>query len=403
MIVAIVSSNKNKGTTMDMTINRQKATGGASGYLTIDLGALRDNYLTLRAMAPNSITSAVVKANAYGLGADMVAPVLYNAGCRHFFVAHIDEAIALRLRIAGDAEIFVLNGLQPGNETSCAAMNLTPVINCLEQLAQWSAHAANLGKTLPAALQIDTGMSRLGMSSSELETVKTSPDLLNGIAITFVMSHLACADEPEHIANGAQLAVMRKAALMFPDAPVCFANSGGIFLGADYHNAVMRPGIALYGGAPSTLRPNPMKPVVRLDVAVVQTRTVPADTFVGYGGSLRTTGETRLATIAAGYADGLPRSLSSKGAAYFNGVRLPIAGRVSMDSISLDITALPEGTLKHGSLVQLIGPDQTLEDIAEDAGTIAYEILTGLGQRYRRTYIQPERNAATGDATNADE
>ncbi|MCI9867021.1 alanine racemase [Rhizobium skierniewicense] len=376
---------------MDMTISRQTASGGASGYLTIDLGALRDNYLTLRQLAPNAVTSAVVKADAYGLGADVVAPVLYDAGCRHFFVAHIDEAISLRRRIAGDADIFVLNGLQPGNEISCADMSLTPVINSLEQLAQWTAHAKKLRKTLPAVLQFDTGMSRLGMAPSEVEALKNAPELLDGIAITFIMSHLACADEPENAANDAQLAAMRKTAQMFPDVPVCFANSGGAFLGADFHNALMRPGIALYGGAPSTLRPNPMKPVVRLDVAVVQTRTVPADTLVGYGGTLRTASETRLATVAAGYADGLPRSLSNRGAAYFNGVRLPIAGRVSMDSISIDITALPEGTLTHGSLVQFIGPDQTLEDMAEDAGTIAYEILTGLGHRYRRAYIQPQQ------------
>ncbi|MGV1753202.1 alanine racemase [Agrobacterium sp. CG674] len=382
---------------MDMTISRQTASGGASGYLTIDLGALRENYLTLKQLAPNSMTSAVVKADAYGLGADVVAPVLYDAGCRHFFVAHIDEGISLRRRIAGDADIFVLNGLQPGNEISCADMSLTPVINSLEQLAQWTAHAKKLGKTLPAALQFDTGMSRLGMAPSEVEALRNSPELLDGIAITFIMSHLACADEPENAANGAQLAAMRKTAQMFPDVPVCFANSGGVFLGADFHNALMRPGIALYGGAPSTLRPNPMKPVVRLDVAVVQTRTVPADTLVGYGGTHRTASETRLATVAAGYADGLPRSLSNRGAAYFNGVRLPIAGRVSMDSISLDITALPEGTLTHGSLVQLIGADQTLENMAEDAGTIAYEILTGLGQRYRRTYIQPKRPDAMNE------
>lgn len=382
---------------MDMTISRQTASGGASGYLTIDLGALRDNYLTLCRLAPNAMTSAVVKADAYGLGADVVAPVLYDAGCRHFFVAHIDEGISLRRRIAGDADIFVLNGLQPGNEISCADMSLTPVINSLEQLAQWTAHAKTLGKTLPAALQFDTGMSRLGMAPSEVEALKNAPELLDGVAITFIMSHLACADEPEHAANGAQLAEMRKTAQMFPDVPVCFANSGGVFLGADFHNALMRPGIGLYGGAPSTLRPNPMKPVVRLDVAVVQTRTVPADTFVGYGGTLRTASETRLATVAAGYADGLPRSLSNRGAAYFNGVRLSIAGRVSMDSISLDITALPEGTLSHGSLVQLIGPDQTLEDMAEDAGTIAYEILTGLGHRYRRAYIQPQQPDAMNE------
>lgn len=382
---------------MDMTISRQTASGGASGYLTIDLGALRDNYLTLCRLAPNAMTSAVVKADAYGLGADVVALVLYDAGCRHFFVAHIDEGISLRRRIAGDADIFVLNGLQPGNEISCADMSLTPVINSLEQLAQWTAHAKTLGKTLPAALQFDTGMSRLGMAPSEVEALKNAPELLDGIAITFIMSHLACADEPENAANSAQLAAMRKTAQMFPDVPVCFANSGGVFLGPDFHNALMRPGIALYGGAPSTLRPNPMKPVVRLDVAVVQTRTVPADTLVGYGGTHRTASETRLATVAAGYADGLPRSLSNRGAAYFNGVRLPIAGRVSMDSISIDITALPEGTLTHGSLVQLIGPDQILEDMAEDAGTIAYEILTGLGQRYRRTYIQPQQPDAMNE------
>ena len=374
---------------MDMQISRQQAAGGASGHLTIDLGALRDNYLTLAAMAPRAQTAAVVKADAYGLGAEIVSQVLFDAGCRNFFVAHIDEALALRLRLSAEARIFVLNGLQPGNETSCAAMALTPVLNSLAQIAQWSAHARRLGKPLIAAVQIDTGMCRLGLSPDELEVLASRPQLLDGIDIAFVMSHLACADEPEHLSNAAQLSVMRKAAIAFPDVPVCFSNSGGIFLGNDYHNALLRPGIALYGGAPSVTRPNPMKPVVRLDVAVIQTRTVPAGSLVGYGGSFEAAGPTRLATIAAGYADGLPRSLSNRGAAWYNGVRLPIAGRVSMDSIILDISALPEGTLTQGSLVQMIGPDQTLEDIAEDAGTIAYEILTGLGRRYRRTYIQP--------------
>jgi alanine racemase len=380
---------------MNMQIGRQQAAGGASGYLSIDLGAIRANYLTLKALAPTSLTGAVVKADAYGLGADIVAPVLYGAGCRTFFVAHIDEGMALRRHLPTDAELFVLNGLQPGNEQSCAAMGLTPVLNSLEQIAQWSAHATKLGTHLQAALQFDTGMSRLGLSPMDLDQLSRTPDLLANIDITFIMSHLACADEPEHAANPAQLAVMRKAAAIFPDAPICFSNSGGVFLGNDYHNQIMRPGIALYGGAPSTVRPNPMKPVVRLDVAVIQTRTVPANISVGYGGSLVTTKETRLATIAAGYADGLPRSLSGRGAAWFNGVRLPIAGRVSMDSIIINISDLPEGTLTHGSLVQIIGPDQPLEDIASDAGTIAYEILTGLGRRYRRNYSQPEAQAVS--------
>lgn len=387
---------------MDMTIQQQKAHGGASGYLSIDLAALRDNYLMLAARAPHALTSAVMKADAYGLGADIVAPVLYDAGCRHFFVAHIDEALSLRLHVAPDAKVFVLNGLQRGNETSCSARNIIPVLNCLEQIAQWSAHAAALGKTLPAALQIDTGMSRLGLAPYEMDTLVASPDLLKGIDLTCIMSHLACADEPDHEANAVQLAAMRKATERFPGVPVCFANSGGIFLGTDYHNALMRPGIALYGGAPSAAHPNPMKTVVSLSVAVVQTRTVPAESFVGYGASLRTTQETRLATIAAGYADGLPRSLSGRGAAYFNGVRLPVAGRVSMDSITLDISALPEGTLTHGSVVEIIGPNQSLEEIAADASTIAYEILTRLGQRYRRHYIYPEKQAAASSTINRD-
>ena len=384
---------------MDMQISRQQAAGGASGQLTIDLGALRDNYLSLAALAPASQTAAVVKADAYGLGADIVSQTLFEAGCRNFFVAHIDEALALRIRLSAEAQIFVLNGLQPGNETSCAAMAITPVLNSLEQIAQWSSHAKKLGKTLTAAVQIDTGMCRLGLSPEELEIISVQPQLLDGIEIAFVMSHLACADEPDHVSNAAQLAVMRKAATAFPETPVCFSNSGGIFLGNDYHNALLRPGIALYGGAPSAANPNPMKPVVRLDLAVIQTRTVPAGSLVGYGGSFTASGPTRLATIAAGYADGLPRSLSNRGAAWYNGVRLPIVGRVSMDSIILDISALPEATLTQGSLVQMIGPDQTLEDIAEDAGTIAYEILTGLGRRYRRSYIQPGMSPATASTS----
>ena len=379
---------------MDMQISRQQAAGGASGHLTIDLGALRDNYLALAAMAPACQTAAVVKADAYGLGADMVSQTLFDAGCRHFFVAHIDEALALRLRLPAQARIFVLNGLQPGNEATCAAMAITPVLNSLEQIAQWAAHSKTLGRKLAAAVQIDTGMCRLGLSPEELETLTSQPQLLDGIDIAFVMSHLACADEPGHACNAAQLSAMRQATIAFPDVPVCFSNSGGIFLGREYHNHMLRPGIALYGGAPSADRPNPMKPVVRLDLAVIQTRTVPAGSLVGYGGSFEASGSTRLATIAAGYADGLPRSLSNRGAAWYDGVRLPIAGRVSMDSIILDISALPEGTLTQGSFVQMIGPEQTLEDIADDAGTIAYEILTGLGRRYRRTYIQPDETPA---------
>ena len=358
---------------------------GPSGILTIDLGALARNYDALSARLAPARAAAVVKADAYGLGAARVAAALHARGCRDFFVALFVEAVRLKPALPADIRLFVLNGLQPGNENRAADMGIIPVLNSLEQAERWSETAAARGKRLPALLQFDTGMSRLGVPPEERAAVAAL--LKTGhLDILYAMSHLACADEPESAQNADQLAEMRRAAAEFPGIDLCFSNSGGIFLGKDYHGVLARPGIALYGGAPTGGVANPMEPVVRLDVAVVQTRTVPAGARVGYSATHVTTAETRLATIAAGYADGLPRSLSSRGAVFYDGVRLPIVGRVSMDSIIVDITALPEGTLKLGSMVEVIGPNQPLEDIARDAGTIAYEILTSLGHRYLRRY-----------------
>ena len=372
---------------MDDKVTEQLDLGGASGILTIELGALRKNYLALSAMAAPARTAAVVKADAYGLGVDHVVPALFDAGCRDFFVAHLQEAIAAKRLLAGsDARIFVLNGLQPGAEMACVARGIIPVLNSLEQVDNWAAVARTIQTRLPALLQVDTGMSRLGLPPEDMRALAADFGRLEGLDILYVMSHLATAEDATNAQNADQLAVLREASALFPGLQACFANSGGIFLGRDYHGALARPGIALYGGAPVIGAPNAMQPVVRLDIAVVQTRTVPAGTLVGYGGTHVTTAERRLATIAAGYADGLPRALSNRGAAYFEGVRLPIAGLVSMDSITLDITDLPAGTLKLGSLVEVIGPNQTLEQLAADAGTISYEILTGLGRRYRRLY-----------------
>lgn len=371
---------------MDQGVRQTVSSEGACGILGIDLGALRDNYLLLCSQAAPVPVAAVVKADAYGLHAGRVAPMLYDAGCRTFFVAHFSEALKLRPLLAQDTRIFVLNGLQPGNETTCADAGIIPVLNGLEQVANWSRLAKLRNRTLPAALQADTGMSRLGLAPDELTQIAADATLLDGIRLELIMSHLACADEPDHAANAGQLSVMRTVAAQFPGVALCFANSGGIFLGKDYHGDLARTGIALYGGAVVSGVANPMKPVVTLDIAVVQVRTVPAGIAVGYGGTYVTTGETRIATIAGGYADGLPRALSDRGALYYNGVRLPIVGRVSMDSISIDVTALPPGTLTLGSMVEMIGPNQTLEDIAAAAGTISYEILTSLGQRYHRAY-----------------
>ncbi|WP_432349478.1 alanine racemase (plasmid) [Shinella yambaruensis] len=376
---------------MDGGILRDRTGGttvidGASGYLGIDLGALARNYEKLAAEVAPARAAAVVKADAYGLGAGRVAEKLYAHGCRHFFVAQFVEALRLRPLLAADAAVFVLNGLQPGNENACARDNIVPVVNSLEQWHAWSGMAKALGRTLPAVLQFDTGMSRLGVPPEERAALAGLVSAGGGIDVLFLMSHLASADDAQSEQNEDQRAEMERVAAEFPGLDVCFANSGGIFLGKAYHGVLARPGIALYGGAPTTGRANPMEPVVSLDVAVVQTRSVPTGTRVGYGASHVTAGPARLATIAAGYADGLPRSLSGRGAAYCDGVRLPIVGRVSMDSITIDISALPEGRLTLGSRVEILGPNQGLEDVARDAGTIAYEILTGLGQRYRRQY-----------------
>jgi alanine racemase len=360
---------------------------GATGRLTIDLSALARNYQKLCALMRSTRVAGVVKADAYGLGADAVSRTLYQQGCRHFFVAQFQEAVALRPLLAGDAQLLVLNGLQPGVEADCAKRGIIPVINSLEQFDRWSATALQLDRTLPAVLQFDTGMSRLGIPPEECADVAERLENGAGIEVLFLMSHLACGDEPENAQNEDQLEAMRKVAETFPGYELSLANSGGVFLGGDYHNALARPGIAVYGGRPSSVGPNPMEPVVRLEIAVVQVRTVPAGTRVGYGGTHVAASEMRLATLAAGYADGLRRTLSSRGAVYYDGVRLPIVGRVSMDSMTVDVSALPPGTLGLGSFVEVIGPDQTLEDIAEDAGTISYEILTSLGHRYHRIYL----------------
>ncbi len=328
-------------------ISEPLAADTASGVLTIDLSALVRNYRTLQQRLAPAVTAAVVKADAYGLGAAQVVPALQAAGCRDFFVAHLGEALKLRPVLAADARLFVLNGLLPGAERQCADAGIIPVLNSLDQVTNWASMARARGTELPAVLQFDTGMSRFGLSAERRA---------GACALSLAAARRARAvpDEPSGVGRRARRSAERRSAgqpataspAAFPGAELCFANSGGIFLDAGYHGAMARPGIALYGGAPTAGARNALSPVVRLDVRVIQTRSVPAGARVGYGGAYVTSRETRLATIAAGYADGLPRHLSDKGAAYFGEVRLPIVGRVSMDSITLDISALPPGTLE---------------------------------------------------------
>ncbi|MGO4834741.1 alanine racemase, partial [Rhizobiaceae sp. 2RAB30] len=249
----------------------------------------------------------------------------------------------------------------------------------------WRRLAAQSGTTLPAALEGDSGMARLGMAPDEVEAVSADPDALAGIELRLVMSHLACADEPASPANAAQRVAFERLAAMLPAAPLSLANSSAVFLDAGYHFDLGRPGAALYGINPTPGKPNPMRPVVRLAAKVIQTRDLPGGAGVGYGHIYRTEAPMRAATISLGYADGWPRHAAA--CAFYKGIRLPFAGRVSMDSIILDISALPPGTLASGDLVELIGDNQGIDDAARLAGTIGYEILTGFGHRFHRRYL----------------
>jgi alanine racemase len=365
----------------------------ANGILTIDLYALAANYRLLRDRAAPAECAAAVKANGYGLGAEKVVLALAEAGCRTFFVATVDEGIAIRRALAHrfdavitDAVIYVLNGPE-GAETVLVEHALRPVLNSLGNIAAWADCARRCGVSLAAALHVDTGMARLGLPGDELDRLVAEPERLEGLRVTCLMSHLACADSPDHELNRRQLDAFRSARERLPAVPASLANSSGIFLGADYHADLVRPGAALYGVAPFRGRPNPMAQVVRLEARILQVRKIDTDCTVGYGATHCAERPERIATVAAGYADGYLRSLSNRGSGFIAGRRVPLVGRVSMDLITFDVSDVPQEHAFPGAMVELIGPHYPVDAVAADAGTIGYEILTALGPRYRRVYV----------------
>lgn len=356
----------------------------AGARLGIDLAAIADNYRVIKCLVAPAITGAVVKADAYGLGAARVVKLLQAEGCQHFFVAHLSEAMGLVDLVGPSGAIFILNGLQPGAETACVAIGAVPVLNSMYQIEQWNNLGIARGERLKAALQVDSGMARLGLPPAEVAQLLAHAHRLSHVELCLVMSHLACSDDPGAISNEQQFSVFKAISAHFPNIPRSLDNSGGCFLDRGHFDLV-RPGIAIYGAAPRTGQ-NPMKPVVSLDARIIQVRAVPEGGSVGYGLAHLCTRASKIATIGVGYADGWPRYLSGKGAVYIAGVRAPIAGRVSMDSITVDVTDVPDRHLHPGALVELLGSNQTIDDVAHDAGTIAYEILTQLGARYHRDY-----------------
>lgn len=363
----------------------------ASGLLSVDLSALRENYRLLKSMASGAQCAAVIKADAYGTGAPHAVRALAGEDCETFFVATLGEARTVRAA-AADVTVYVLDGLFPGTGPAFADIGVRPILGSVPEIREWAGFCKARGQALPAAIHIDTGMNRLGLPPGDVNTAASDADALGAFELVLVMSHLACGDEPDHPKNEAQRLAFDELRAKFPDAPASLANSAGVMLGPGYHYDLVRPGIALYGGRAVNEGPNPMKHVVRLDGRIAQIRTVAAGETVGYGATWTFDRPTRVATVTIGYADGFFRILGSsdghRGAmAYIGDHAAPIVGRVSMDLITIDVGDVPEDRARRGALVELLGPHVTVDDLAARAQTIGYEVLTSLGHRYERVYL----------------
>jgi alanine racemase len=362
----------------------------ATGVLTVDLDAIVANWRKLEKTAVPAECAGVVKADAYGCGAAAVARALANAGCKTFFVATLDEAAAVRAAVPRPAVIYVLDGFFQNSGEAYAKIDARPVIGDLNELAEWDVFCRRSRWEGGAAIHIDTGMNRLGFSVTEAQGIV--PRINAGDhGITLVMSHLACAEQLHGSANARQLTAFREIAARFTNVPASLSNSSGIFLGTQFQFDLVRPGAALYGVNPTPEADNPMLPVVELKARIVQIRNVERGDTVGYGGTWTARRPTKLAIISAGYADGYFRAAGSndgsRGAeVVITGKRCPIAGRISMDLLAVDITDLPNNAARRGHMATLIGEGITVDELAHHYGTIGYEVLTSLGRRYARIY-----------------
>jgi alanine racemase len=363
----------------------------ARAVLTINLAALRANWGELNRRSGTAECAGVIKADAYGLGLGEIARALTAEGCETFFVATLSEARVVREAQPG-AAIYVLDGLLPGASPHYAGFDLRPCLSSLPEVREWAAYCDATGRRLRAALHIDTGINRLGLPPGEVEALAGAErGLFEHFELALVMSHLACADQPDNPMNALQRQRFDAQRSKLPAAPASLANSGGTFLGPDYHYDLVRPGIALYGGRAFENRPNPMQWVVQLQARILQLRDVPAGEPIGYGATFRTERASRIATIACGYADGFLRALSGPsgkpGPVGFIGEHpVTVVGRVSMDLITADVTEVPEQLAARGAWVEVLGSRTTIDDLTDLAGTIGYELLTRLGRRVLRVY-----------------
>lgn len=364
----------------------------AGAILTIDLAAITENWRILnRKLRPGCDCGAVVKADAYGLGAPNIAAALAGAGCKTFYVAHLGEGVELRKVLGRAPRIIVMHGANPGLEGEVFKHGLIPVLSTPDQIAAWRTFASNSDVLQETIIQVDTGMNRLGLSDKEFTDHLNDPDCFQGLTPLGLMSHLACAGTPEHPLNKAQLERFTSALsafrTKFPDAKGTLSNSSGIFLGEAWHHDYARPGAALYGLNPQPGNKNPMLPVARLQAKILQIRRVDSTETVGYGATFQAADGMKLATVSVGYADGFLRSLSNTGTALLDGFPIRVAGIVSMDLLTFDVSNVPDSSLRPDAMIDILSQEHTADDLADNANTIGYEILTGLGQRYARRYL----------------
>jgi alanine racemase len=379
-----------------MTVNARmpESLASATGTITVDLGQIAANWKALAAKVAPARCAAVVKADAYGLGAERVVATLVRAGCTAFFIATPDEAETAR-RITAEADVYALDGLVGNSAAAFARLAVKPVLSTLDDVVAWSALCRASGEKLPAALHIDTGLNRLGLPVRDVRRLTAEPSMMTGVALDLMMSHLASADNPRDPKNRDQLLAFETLSALFPGVPRSLAASDGLMLGPPYHFDLVRPGYAIYGGQASQTTPAPVKPAVTVSARILAVADVAPGETVGYSATWRAKRPSRIATIAAGYADGMPRGASAPdgrpgGHALITGHLAPIVGRVSMDLITVDVTDLPQGAAMPGEFAKLIAGELTIEEAGFSAGTIGYEILTRLGPRFTRLYLDDE-------------
>ena len=377
----------------------------SGGRLTVDLGALKANYQLLQMHTGVAETAAVVKANAYGLGVDIVVPALVSAGCKTLYVAQIDEGIEVR-KLAPDARIFVIYGAPKGTETTLLAHNLMPLICSAEQLDRWGQYIRKVATPCPYGLHVDTGMNRSGLTMAEARLVGMHSDVLKASGLCHIMTHPACADDPAHPMNAKQISLFQELKQIFSNIESSYANSAALLNGGACGADITRPGIALYGGEALNDVANPMRPVVKAEGRIIQIRHAKEGETVSYGATVTLKRDTKIAVCTVGYADGYHRSIGSANArdgygddtestrkahgnraGFVCGVRVPILGRVTMDFTMFDVTDVPDSQLDKAEFIEVFGAKIALDDVARAGGTIGYELLTSLGRRFERLVI----------------